>query len=139
VLLIVNVASRCYFSKQYQALEDLQQQFGSHTFAILAFPCNQFLKQEPENIQQITTRYCEIQKISFPIFNKIKVNGPHAAPLYKFLKQQVQQKPWFTPIPWNFTKFLVDQRGQVIKRYIPVCSWQKIADEISVLLKQATS
>ena len=135
VLLIVNVASRCYFTKQYQQLEQLQRRFGQEQFSILAFPCNQFLNQEPGDIKSIKQNYCAIQKISFPIFNKINVNGPDTAPLYNFLKKQVQKKPLLNMIPWNFTKFLVDQHGQVIKRFMPYYSLQKIAEEVNALLQ----
>lgn len=122
VLLIVNVASYCGFTPQYQGLESLYQKFKNSGFVILAFPCNQFLRQEPdsdENIQQ----FCQIKyKVSFPIFAKINVNGSNAHPLYKYLKEQQPGVLKTKAIKWNFTKFLVDTKGQVVKRFAPFTS-----------------
>lgn len=135
VLLIVNVASRCGFNKQYHALEALQQQFTNDQFAVLAFPCNQFLHQEPASSQQILANCQSKYKITFPIFHKINVNGRKTAPLYKYLKNNVQRKPWFSFIPWNFTKFLIDKNGVVLQRYAPTHAISKIEEKITQLLK----
>jgi glutathione peroxidase len=119
VLLIVNVASRCGFTPQYRGLEELYEKFGPKGFEVLGFPCNQFAKQEPGSAEEIRS-FCDLQYgVRFPLFSKIDVNGSDADPLYVFLKKT---KPGFLGtkrIKWNFTKFLVDRRGQPIKRYPP--------------------
>ncbi len=119
VLLIVNVASRCGFTPQYQGLEDLYRKYKEQGFLVLGFPCNQFGSQEPESESQIKN-FCETSfGVTFPLFSKIAVNGPQAHPLYKFL---VAAKPGILgtkKIKWNFTKFLVGRQGNPLKRYAP--------------------
>lgn len=117
VLLVVNVASKCGFTdSNYSQLTELRNKYKDKDFEVLAFPCNQFLKQEPGTSEDIKEFVCKRYKAEYPIFQKIRCNGPEAAPIYKFLKAS---KSGFLGgrIKWNFTKFLVDQEGHVIKRY----------------------
>ncbi|URE03388.1 pectinesterase [Musa troglodytarum] len=117
VLLVVNVASKCGFTNSnYTQLTELYKKYKSKDFEILAFPCNQFLHQEPQTEQEIKDFACTRFKAEFPIFQKVKVNGPETVPVYKFLKAS---KPGFmgNRIKWNFTKFLIDKEGKVIGRY----------------------
>ncbi|KAK3016239.1 hypothetical protein RJ639_006478, partial [Escallonia herrerae] len=117
VLLVVNVASKCGFTNSnYTQLTELYNKYKHKDFEILAFPCNQFLKQEPGTDQEAHEFACTRYKAEYPIFKKIRCNGPDAAPVYKFLK--ASKGGYFGPsIKWNFTKFLVDKEGQVIRRY----------------------
>uniref|UniRef100_A0A0E0D0U2 Glutathione peroxidase n=1 Tax=Oryza meridionalis TaxID=40149 RepID=A0A0E0D0U2_9ORYZ len=117
VLIVVNVASKCGFTEtNYTQLTELYQKHRDKDFEILAFPCNQFLRQEPGSDQQIKDFACTRFKAEYPVFQKVRVNGPDAAPLYKFLKAS---KPGLfgSRIKWNFTKFLIDKNGKVINRY----------------------
>ncbi|XP_042414350.1 probable glutathione peroxidase 5 isoform X1 [Zingiber officinale] len=117
VLLVVNVASKCGFTNSnYTQLTELYNRYKGKDFEILAFPCNQFLGQEPWDDQKIKEFACTRFKADYPIFQKVKVNGPATAPVYRFLKAS---KPGFCGkrIKWNFTKFLVDKDGKVIGRY----------------------
>ncbi|XP_078445248.1 putative glutathione peroxidase 4 [Wolffia australiana] len=119
VLLVVNVASKCGFTdKNYTQLTEVYNKYKNKDFEILAFPCNQFLSGEPLTSQQAENFACERYKAEYPIFQKIRVNGPDTAPVYKFLKAS---KTGFlgSRIKWNFTKFLVDKDGIVIDRYSP--------------------
>lgn len=117
VLLVVNVASKCGFTdSNYTQLTELYSRYKDKGFEILAFPCNQFLKQEPGSSQQAEEFACSRYKAEYPIFGKVRVNGRDAAPVYKFLKAQ---KSGFlgSSIKWNFTKFLIDKEGHVIQRF----------------------
>ncbi|XP_071712990.1 probable glutathione peroxidase 2 [Rutidosis leptorrhynchoides] len=119
VLLIVNVASKCGLTESnYKELNILYQKYKDQDFEILAFPCNQFLRQEPGTNEEIQETVCTRFKAEFPIFDKIDVNGYNAAPLYQYLKSE---KAGFlvNGIKWNFTKFLVNKEGKVIERYGP--------------------
>ena len=117
VLLIVNTASKCGFTPQFEGLESLYKEFCEQGFEILAFPCNQFGSQEPGTATEIQ-EFCQLNyKVSFPMFEKIEVNGNDAHPLYDCLKSQAKGLLGSTSIKWNFTKFLVDQNGRVLKRY----------------------
>ena len=117
VLLIVNTASRCGFTPQYQGLEDLYQTYKDRGFSVLGFPCNQFGKQEPGTSQDIA-EFCDLNyRVSFPLFEKIDVNGEHTHPLYRYLKSAAPGVLGTKTIKWNFTKFLIDRDGEVIKRY----------------------
>lgn len=119
VLLIVNTASQCGFTPQYQELEQLHQQFASQGLVILAFPCNQFGGQEPATNQEIQ-QFCQLNfGVSFPVMAKIQVNGPEAEPLFEYLKDQARGLMKTRAIKWNFTKFLVNKHGVVVKRYAP--------------------
>ncbi|KAH9312624.1 hypothetical protein KI387_027659, partial [Taxus chinensis] len=120
VLLIVNVASQCGFTNSnYGALTKLYNKYKDKDFEILAFPCNQFLSQEPGTNEQIKDFACTTYKAEFPIFGKVDVNGPNTVPVYTFLKSS--KSGFMGPrIKWNFTKFLVDKDGHVIDRYSPM-------------------
>ena len=134
VLLIVNVASKCGFTSQYEALEALFQKYKKEEFMILGFPCNQFSNQEPGNNEQIQ-EFCRLTYgVSFDMFEKIEVNGKNALPLFVFLKEHASGILGTKNIKWNFTKFLVDGNGKVIERYAPATKPEKIEPEIIRLL-----
>ncbi|MEO7051977.1 MAG: glutathione peroxidase [Rhodanobacter sp.] len=128
-LLIVNVASKCGFTPQYRGLETLYQDQHDHGLVVLGFPCDQFGHQEPGNEAEIEN-FCRTQyDVTFPMFAKIEVNGEGADPLYKWLKSEGTGILGSESIKWNFTKFLVDADGQVVKRYASTDTPQKIALE----------
>jgi glutathione peroxidase len=130
VLLIVNTASKCGFTPQYEELQSLYEKYGSEQFEVLAFPCNQFAGQEPGNNEEIIN-FCQLNyKVTFPIFSKIDVNGKNTAPLFVYLKAQCPGILGIGAIKWNFTKFLVDKKGAVVKRYAPMTPPNKIAQDI---------
>lgn len=119
VLLIVNVASRCGYTPQYRELEDLYRSHRERGFAVLGFPCNQFGGQEPGSHDEIQSFCSETYDVTFPLFSKVDVNGPAADPLFVHLKSQKSGWLGIDAIKWNFTKFLVDRRGDVIGRFGP--------------------
>ena len=134
VLLIVNTASRCGFTPQYQDLEQLYQQYHHRGLEILAFPCNQFGGQEPGNDQDIQ-QFCQLNYgVSFPVLAKIQVNGPDADPLFEYLKDQARGLMKTRAIKWNFTKFLVNKDGVVVKRYAPRTKPNQFIDAIEAEL-----
>ncbi len=134
VLLIVNTASKCGFTSQYQGLQALHEQFASRGLVVMGFPCNQFGAQEPGTEQEIA-QFCSLNyKVSFPMFSKIDVNGSDAHPLFKLLKHQAPGILGTEAIKWNFTKFLVDQTGKVVSRYAPSTAPADIAADIERLL-----
>lgn len=134
VLLIVNTASLCGFTPQYEQLEALQQRFGERGFSVLAFPCDQFGNQEPGKSEQIA-EFCRSKfSLTLPLFKKIEVNGPRAEPLFEFLKAQAPGVLGSLAVKWNFTKFLVNRQGEVVARYAPVTPPVKIAADIEALL-----
>ena len=134
VLLIVNTASRCGFTPQYTGLESLHQTYGERGFSVLAFPCNQFGGQEPGSEEEIQS-FCDLNyQTSFPLFSKIEVNGAASHPLYAHLKEKAPGVLGSKRIKWNFTKFLVDQRGDVVQRYAPSIKPEAIASDIEALL-----
>lgn len=134
VLLIVNTASKCGFTPQYRGLEELYRKFKGKGLVILGFPCNQFGKQEPGDEQEIMD-FCQLNfGISFPMFTKIEVNGPDAHPLYQFLKSEAPGLLGTEKIKWNFTKFLIDREGNVIKRFAPTDTPEAIETRIEQLL-----
>ena len=136
VTLIVNTASKCGFTPQYAGLEELYNTFKDRGVNVLGFPCNQFGRQEPGDAGQIT-EFCEINYgVSFPMFEKIEVNGSNAAPLYKYLKDAAPGVLGTRNVKWNFTKFLVDQEGNVVKRYAPSVKPEDIHDDIETLLNK---
>jgi len=138
VLLIVNTASQCGFTPQFQGLEALYQQYRPQGFEILGFPCNQFGSQDPGSNDDIL-HFCQTKYgVSFPMFAKIEVNGPNTHPLYQFLKNQAPGLMGSEAIKWNFTKFLVDQSGNVQDRFAPTTKPEDIAPAIQKLLKSAT-
>ena len=136
VLLIVNVASRCGFTPQYKALEELYQKYKEKGFMILAFPSNQFLKQEPESDAKIKLFCHENYDVHFDMFTKIDVNGENTSPLYKFLKEKKSSFFGTNFIEWNFSKFLIDVDGDVIQRYSPMTKPQNIESDIEKLLEK---
>jgi glutathione peroxidase len=134
VLLIVNTASECGFTPQYKGLQEIYQQFATRGFEVLGFPCNQFGKQEPGDAAQIGS-FCEKNfGVTFPMFAKIDVNGANAHPLFKYLKDKEPGLLGIEAIKWNFTKFLVDRKGKVVKRYAPQTKPESITDDIEKLL-----
>lgn len=134
VLLVVNTASACGFTPQYQGLEALHQKYKDRGFVVLGFPCNQFGAQEPGSNEEIQS-FCETKfKVSFPMFSKIDVNGKNADPLYQFLKKEEPGILGTEGIKWNFTKFLVDKDGKVVKRFAPKTEPEAIAPDIEAKL-----
>ncbi|TMP85856.1 glutathione peroxidase [Pseudoalteromonas ruthenica] len=134
VLLIANTASKCGFTPQYQGLNALYHDFENKGLVVLAFPCNQFGAQEPGDDAQIS-EFCELNYgVSFPVMTKVDVNGADAHPLFSYLKQQAPGVLGSKAIKWNFTKFLVDQQGQVVKRYAPTTKPEAIRADIEQLL-----
>lgn len=135
VMLIVNVASKCGFTNQYEGLEELHKNYSDKGLAVLGFPCNQFLSQEPGTEEQIK-EFCSLTYgVEFDMFSKIDVNGENAHPLYKFLKESSKGVLGTEAIKWNFTKFLVDKNGKVVKRYAPSTTPKEIESDIVNLLK----
>lgn len=134
VLLVVNTASKCGFTNQYDGLEKLYEDLHDKGFEVLAFPCNQFAGQEPGSDEEIAT-FCETRfNTKFPLFSKIDVNGKNAHPLYEFLKAQAPGMLGSKAIKWNFTKFLVNRDGQVIKRFAPKNTPESLREEIESIL-----
>lgn len=134
VLLIVNVASKCGFTSQYEGLERLHKKFSSRGFSVLGFPCNQFGQQEPGDEEEIKN-FCKLTyDISFPIFSKIDVNGKNTDPLYEFLKRESKGFLGTAFIKWNFTKFLISRDGQVLERFAPTEKPEDLEGKILSLL-----
>ena len=133
-LLIVNVASECGLTFHYEGLQNLYNEYNSQGLEILAFPCNQFGAQEPGTNDEIKSFCSEKYNVTFPIFNKIDVNGPNEDPLYTFLKNSKRGFLGYKPIEWNFAKFLINGDGDVIKRYLPSTKPNKIEKKIAKLL-----
>ena len=134
VLLIVNVASRCGFTPQYTGLEALQRKYADRGFAVLGFPCDQFGAQERGDENEIKN-FCRLNyDVTFPMFAKIEVNGAGAHPLYSHLKSSAKGLLGSESIKWNFTKFLVDRSGKVLKRYAPQDKPEAIAADIEAAL-----
>jgi glutathione peroxidase len=133
VLLVVNVASKCGFTPQYEGLQALYEQFEPRGFEILAFPCNQFGRQEPGSDAEISV-FCEsTYDVTFPLFAKIEVNGKNAHPLYVWLRRQ-KSGLLGGSIKWNFTKFLVDKAGAVQARFAPTTKPQRLTPSVAALL-----
>ncbi len=134
VLLIVNVASKCGFTKQYAGLQSLYEKYADRGFVVMGFPCDQFGHQEPGDEASIQT-FCEtIFGVTFPMFSKIEVNGADASPLFKWLKSSQPGLLGTEMIKWNFTKFLVARDGTVIKRYAPNDTPESLASAIELAL-----
>lgn len=134
VLLIVNTASRCGFTPQYAGLEELYQTYRERGFSVLGFPCNQFGAQEPGTAAEIGAFCQENYGVSFPIFARIEVNGPGAHPLYSYLKMSRRGILGTERIKWNFTKFLVDRGGRVVRRYAPATKPETLWPAVERLL-----
>ena len=153
VLLIVNTASKCGLTPQYEGLEKLYDTYKEKGFTVLGFPCNQFGGQEPGTDEEISS-FCSLNyQVEFPLFQKIEVNGENAHPLYQYLREQAPEEeidvnstlykhlqnkaPELlegSTIKWNFTKFLIDQEGIVVKRFSPITTPEEIENDIEVLL-----
>jgi glutathione peroxidase len=134
VLLIVNTASECGFTPQYKGLEEVYQKFHDRGFEVLGFPCNQFGKQEPGTEAEIGA-FCEKNYgVTFPLFSKVDVNGEHAHPLFRHLKEAAPGVLGTEAIKWNFTKFLINKDGSVYKRYAPQTKPEEIVADIEKLL-----
>ncbi|WP_137863902.1 MULTISPECIES: glutathione peroxidase [unclassified Sphingomonas] len=134
VLLIVNTASKCGFTPQYAGLEALHRQYADRGFSVLAFPCNQFGAQEPGDAEEIANFCALTYDVTFPIYAKIDVNGPNAAPLFDALKRAAPGVIGSKRIKWNFTKFLVDRAGMKVERFAPTTSPDAIGPAIEKLL-----
>ncbi len=135
VLLIVNTASKCGFTPQYKGLESLYKQYSSQGLEVLGFPCDQFLHQEPGDEAEIKS-FCSIEYgVSFPMFSKVNVNGADATPLYDYLKRSAPGALGSKAIKWNFTKFLVNRQGEVVKRYASTDKPETITSDIEALLE----
>ena len=133
VLLIVNTASACGFTPQYKGLQTLQEAHGPRGFSVLGFPCNQFGRQEPGNAAEIG-QFCSLNyAVSFPMFDKIDVNGGDAHPLYQYLRRE-KSGLLGSSIKWNFTKFLIDRSGKVVERYAPTTTPESLTRDIEALL-----
>ena len=134
VLLIVNVASECGFTPQYEGLEKLYEEYRDDNFMVLGFPSNQFGEQEPKDEDEILF-FCQgTYDVQFDMFAKIDVNGDNADPLYKYLKNEISGFMWTESIKWNFTKFLVDREGNVVERYGSSTKPESIKEDIEKLL-----
>lgn len=134
VILIVNVASKCGFTNQYTGLQKLQDELKDKGFSVLGFPCNQFGGQEPGTEEEIKS-FCETSfSVNFPLYSKIDVNGSDASPLYEYLKSEAPGLMGSKAVKWNFTKFLVDKQGDVIKRFAPTDKPEDIKESIITLL-----
>jgi glutathione peroxidase len=134
ILLIVNTASKCGFTPQYEGLEALYSKYKGSEFSILAFPCNQFGNQEPGSAEAIKD-FCNLNfGITFPVFDKIEVKGDQAHPLYKFLTSEKKGLLGTESIKWNFTKFLINKEGEPIARYAPNTTPEKIAKDIENII-----
>ena len=134
VLLIVNVASKCGFTKQYEGLENLFEKYKNKNFMVLGFPSNQFANQEPESDEKIK-EFCSLTyDVKFDMFSKIDVNGEKESPLYTFLKSSQKGILGTEDIKWNFTKFLIDKNGNVVDRFAPTTTPESIEEDILKLL-----
>ncbi|UTA47326.1 glutathione peroxidase [Simiduia sp. 21SJ11W-1] len=137
VVLIVNTASKCGFTPQYQGLEALYKEYKDQGFEVLGFPCNQFGKQEPGDSGEIS-EFCELNYgVTFPLYEKVDVNGDDAHPLFSWLKSAAPGVFGTEAIKWNFTKFLVGKDGRVLKRYAPKDKPEALAKDIEAALQNA--
>jgi glutathione peroxidase len=134
VLLVVNTASKCGFTPQFEGLEQLYKRFSERGLAVLGFPCNQFGEQEPGTAVEIGAFCQKNYGVTFPMFEKIDVNGDTAHPLYRWLKHSAPGVLGSERIKWNFTKFLIDRDGQVKARYAPLTKPEQLAQDIEALL-----
>ncbi|MDX1597085.1 MAG: glutathione peroxidase [Marinobacter sp.] len=134
VLLIVNTASKCGFTPQFEGLQGLHSELGDKGLAVLGFPCNQFMNQDPADEDTIS-QFCSLNYgVDFPMFAKVDVNGTEAHPLYRFLKKEATGVMGSEKVKWNFTKFLVNREGKVIRRYPPTTKPEAIRADIEKLL-----
>ena len=137
MLLIVNTASKCGFTPQYQGLQKLHEEFAEQGLVVMGFPCNQFGSQEPGSAAEIQS-FCQLNyHVSFPIFAKVEVNGEESDPLFVMLKRSAPGLLGTEAIKWNFTKFLVDRSGNVFQRYSPTTKPEELVADIEKLLGQS--
>jgi glutathione peroxidase len=134
VVLVVNVASKCGYTPQYEGLEALWRKYQDKGLVILGFPCNQFGEQEPGSASDIAQFCSTTYDVSFPIFGKIDVNGDHAHPLYEYLKHAAKGVLGTESVKWNFTKFLVDRQGKVVHRFAPETTPEALEGDVAKLL-----
>ena len=133
-LLVVNTASKCGFTPQYTGLEKLYKDYGDKGLVVLGFPCDQFGHQEPGDADEIRN-FCALNyDVSFPLFEKVEVNGAKAHPLWQWLKKEKPGLLGMEAIKWNFTKFLLDRNGKVVKRYAPTDTPEKIEKDLAAVL-----
>jgi glutathione peroxidase len=133
-LLIVNVASKCGFTPQYKGLEELYRKYKNQGFEVLGFPCNQFGAQEPGDAEEIKN-FCSLTyDVSFPMFQKVDVNGENTHPLYEYLKKEERGLLGTEGIKWNFTKFLIDKKGNVVERFAPQTKPEDLEKDLKKLL-----
>jgi glutathione peroxidase len=133
-VLVVNVASKCGFTPQYKGLEEMYEKFNDKGLVVLGFPCDQFLHQEPGDEAEIKN-FCSLTyDVKFPMFAKVDVNGESAHPLYKYLKHEAKGLLGTESIKWNFTKFLIDKNGHVVKRYAPSDTPASIEKDVAPIL-----
>ena len=133
-MLVVNTASKCGFTPQYTGLEKLYKDYGDKGLVVLGFPCDQFGHQEPGDADEIRN-FCSLNyDVSFPLFEKVEVNGAKAHPLWQWLKKEKPGLLGMEAIKWNFTKFLVDRSGKVVKRYAPTDTPEKIEKDLAAVL-----
>lgn len=137
VVLVVNVASQCGFTGQYRGLEALYRRYHDQGFTILGFPCDQFGHQEPGSEAEIASFCSRTYDVSFPLFAKVEVNGAGTHPLFKFLKRARRGFLGTQAVKWNFTKFLIDRRGNVVKRFATIVSPERLAKKIETALKSS--
>ncbi len=134
VLLVVNTASKCGFTPQFAGLEELHEKYNEQGLQVLGFPCNQFGKQDPGSNEEIT-EFCQLNYgVSFPVMAKIEVNGSGTDPLYQHLKSEAPGALGTKAIKWNFTKFLINRDGEVVKRFAPATTPSQMAKDIEALL-----
>ena len=134
VVLVVNTASQCGFTPQYAGLEALWQRYGARGFVVIGFPCNQFGGQEPGGPEEIAAFCATSFDVTFPLFDKVEVNGPNRHPLYAWLTEQKRGFLGSKAIKWNFTKFLTDREGRVVARYAPQTEPEAIKADIEKLI-----
>jgi glutathione peroxidase len=134
VLLIVNTASKCGFTPQFEGLEDMYQSLNEKGLEVLGFPCNQFAQQDKGSDSEIAGFCMKNYGVSFPMFSKVEVNGDQAHPLYQFLKKEARGVLGTQKIKWNFTKFLVNKKGKVVKRFAPTSKPEAIEKHVQALL-----
>lgn len=134
VVLVVNTASKCGFTPQFEGLESLYKQYKDKGLVVIGFPCNQFMNQDPASDSEISS-FCQLNYgVSFPIMKKIDVNGDNAAPIYQWLKSQKSGLLGLTRIKWNFEKFLIDRKGKVVNRYASTKKPEDLKKDIEKLL-----
>lgn len=135
VIIVVNTASACGYTPQYKDLQALYEEYKEEGLVVLGFPCNQFMNQEPGSNEEIQS-FCELNfGVTFPIFGKIEVNGEKADPLFKYLSKKAPGIMGLKSIKWNFTKFIIDKKGEVIERFAPQTNPQEMKSTIEKLLK----